>query len=355
MTPSAQEILQRYKNMVWPEIEIHLRDPHYPLAFKIQSNYLRDASLYWKIVTEYPERKGKYLRPTLVLLTSEAMGVNPKEAIKTAAAMQLSEDWLLIHDDIEDNSSLRRGFPALHKIFGVGAAINAGDALHAIMWNCLSENINSLDTKKTSNILKEFHLILARTALGQGVEINWASSENFDFSDNDWFFIADGKTSYYTIAGPMRLGAIIAGASNHQLENLATFGQVLGRCFQLVDDLLDITSKDYKGRGQMVGSDIKESKRTLILSHLLRTAKATDKKKVISILKKMPEEKSQEEINWIISKMNQYKSIKYAQSMAKKYRDKASVIFEKKLGFLSHEPARSELKEIIDFILERKY
>jgi geranylgeranyl diphosphate synthase type II len=352
---NVQEILQRYKNIVWPEIETHLKDLNYPLAFKIQPDYLKDASLYWKTVTEYPERKGKYLRPVLLLLTSKAMGVDLKEGIKTAAAMQLSEDWLLIHDDIEDNSSLRRGLPALHKMYGIGSAINAGDTLHVIMWNCLSENINLLGTKRASRILKEFHLILTRTALGQGVEINWASSEKFNFTDNDWFFIADGKTSYYTIAGPMRLGAIIAGANNRQLENLAVFGQTLGRCFQLVDDLLDATSKEYKGKGQAMGNDIKEGKRTLILSHLLRSANPTDRKKIIKILKKTSEQKTQKEVDWVIGKMLQYGSINYAQTVAKKYRDKAREIFDTKLKFLSREPARSELKELIDFILERKY
>ncbi len=353
-TFSAQEILQKYRDIVWPEINTHLRDPHYPQAFKIPSKYFNDASLYWKTVTEYPERKGKYLRPTLVLLASETMGVSTKKAVKTAAAMQLSEDWLLIHDDIEDNSSVRRGAPALHKIFGVGSAINAGDALHIIMWNCLSENIDLLGTQKTSNILKEFHLILARTALGQGVEINWARSENFNFNDNDWFFIADGKTSYYTIAGPMRLGAIIAGANNRQLEKIATFGQVLGRCFQLTDDLLDVTSKDYKGKGQLMGNDVRENKRTLILSHMLRMAKTIDKKKAVNILKKVPEEKTQKEVDWVISKMIDYGSINYAQNIAKKLKDRALEMFDKDLKFLSREPSRSELKVLINFVLDRK-
>ena len=349
----ALVILESHKKLVWPLIKKYLKDPQYPLAFEIPNKYIDDVKFHWEVTSTYPERQGKYLRPTLLILTGEALGIDIQSLLNTSAAMQLSEDWLLIHDDIEDDSNIRRGKPALHKIYGTELAINAGDALHVIMWKLLDDNFQILGNEKSLRILEEFYRMLSRTTLGQGVEINWAKSNKLDFTDNDWFFIADGKTSYYTIAGPMRLGAIIGGVNNSQLEKLANFGQVLGRCFQLVDDLLDINSKDYRGKGQIMGNDIYESKKTLLLGHLLRTSSASDRKRIIRILQKSREKKTQKEVEWIIDKMQQCGSIDYARRIAQRLRGDALTMFESELKFLSHEPARSELKTLINFVLER--
>ena len=286
------------------------------------------------------------------MITAEALGSDRKSAIKTAAAMQVSEDWLLIHDDFEDNSSARRGKPTLHKIYGPELAVNAGDLLHVIMWKIIQDNRKLLGENKTFEIAEEFYKILLRTTHGQGVEIAWSKKGKSKFNDQDWFFIADGKTAYYTIAGPLRLGGIIAGASDKQIKLLTQFGLKLGRCFQLVDDLLDVTS-EYKGAGQKRGNDIYEGKKTLILGHLLRSANRVDREKISFILGK--ESKTENEVDWILNKMNEYESIKYARSMAEYLKEEAEGIFEKDLKFLSHEPARTNIGKLIRFILERKY
>lgn len=350
----VKNILEKYKSLVWPEIKKYLKDPEYPIQFKVPPKYKPDLAKYWQVVKEYPQRKGKYLRPTLVCLTAEALGLPLQKAIKTAAAMQVSEDWLLIHDDFEDKSLERRGKPTLQRIYGDELAVNAGDALHIIMWKILSDNLQILNRQKTLQILDEFYRALSRTALGQSTEIKWYQDNKIDFGDKDWNFICDGKTSYYTAATPLRLGAIIADATAEQLDSLTEFGLNLGRCFQLVDDVLDLTS-DFGGLKKQTGNDIYESKRTLILGHLLRTVKADDKKKAVKILGKKREEKTEEEVKWIIKKMHEYGSLDYAGKIARKYRDKAKKIFETKLGFLKNQPARRNLEEIIDFILERKY
>jgi geranylgeranyl pyrophosphate synthase len=294
--PVVQKILEKYKNLVWPEIKKYLKDPLYPTRFRIPNKYKKEVDLYWQINREYPERKGKYLRPTLVLLTASALGLPLKKAIKTAAAMQISEEWILIHDDIEDKSDMRRGGPTLHKIYGNELAINAGDALQIIMWKVLND-------QSLKAVNEEFYKMLARTALGQAVEQIWTIKHKKTLTDSEYFFIADSKSAYYSIAGPMRLGAILAGASPTKIEKITEFGLYLGRCFQLVDDILDLEQ------------DKKEGKITIA----------------------------------------SLKGVAYAKKLALEAKTKALKIFNQKLGFLSHEPARSELKEIIDFILERKY
>jgi geranylgeranyl pyrophosphate synthase len=292
----VQETLEKTKKLVWPEIEKYLKDADYPTQFVIPGKFQKEADLYWKINREYPERGSKYLRPTLVLLIAEALGAKAGQAVKTAAAMQLSQEWVLIHDDIEDKSDERRGAPTLHKLYGTELAINAGDSLHMIMWKIVSDQ-NSKD------VTEEFYRMLLRTALGQGVEQIWTNEGGKKIEDDRYFFVADGKSGYYSIAGPMRLGATVAGATEAQIAKITQFGLYLGRCFQLVDDLLDFDQ------------DKKEGKVTLANT----------------------------------------KGVPYTKKLAEEMKQKAREIFDTELTFLKNEPARSELKELIDFILERKY
>jgi geranylgeranyl diphosphate synthase, type II len=349
----AVKILEKYKKIIWPEIDKYLKDSNYPKIFRIPNKYKKEVEYQWQIVRDYPERKGKYIRPVLVVLTALAMGVPFKRVLKTSAAMQLSEEWMLGHDDFEDNSVKRRGKPALHRIYGPELAVNAGDLLHAIMWKILADNDALLDKKTFKLILDEFHKMLLRTILGQGVEIAWTQKNISKFTDNDWYFIADGKTSYYTITHPVRLGAILGGANNNQLENLTLFGLNLGRGFQLVDDILDITS-DFTGL-KVQGNDIYEGKKTVILGHLLRSANRTDKQKILKIMEKKNDDKTQKEVDWVIKKMHSYGSVDYAEKLAQKYKTKALEIFEKDLKFLSKQPHRQNLRQLIDFIIEREY
>lgn len=351
--PSAIEILKHYRALVWPLIKVELKDPAYPYSFRIPGNYASERKYHWKAVADYPIRQGKYLRPTLTVLTAEAMGVNYKRALKTAAAMQMSEEWILVHDDFFDKSLKRRGEVTLPIKYGPEIAVNAGDTLHAIMWKLILSNQSSLGLNTTNKLVDEFHKIILRTMLGQTVEINWAEKNKANFDENDWNFIADSKSAYYSIAGPMRLGAILAGANKNQLELIAKFGLYLGRCFQLVDDLLDLTS-DFGGRKEWA-NDIYEGKRTLILGHLIENASFRDKKKILAIMSKSRKQKTEEDVMFILERMTHYRSIIYAQEQAQIMKERAFKIFEKELTFLKREPARTRLIKLMEFVLERDH
>lgn len=351
---SAKDILLQYQKPVWNKIQKYLADSSYPNQFSIPSVYQSVHNFHWELVRNYPTRLGKYLRPTLVLLTAESLGIDSEKALLTATAMQLSEEWILIHDDYEDDSMLRRGLPALHRLYSPPLAINAGDALHELMWKALSDNRTVLDTQTTFGLIDEMHSIISRTILGQTVDIKWAQDNKTDFTDADWSFIADSKTSYYTIAGPMRLGAIIAHANATQIDAITDFGVVLGKCFQLVDDLLDLTS-NFAGQKNQIGNDLYEGKRTIMLGHLLRSANSQDKNQLISILEKTRDQKTPLEVVWILDLMHQYGSIDYGKTLAETYKAQALDIFENQLGFLSQNPARIYLKTLIHFILTRDH
>lgn len=342
------QVLSSYKDLVWPIIQDYLKksvimpdigtlDPKYQPLLDFQS----------QLISDYPQRKGKYIRPTLLMLTAQAMGVDPSQANPVAAAMQLSEEWILIHDDIEDESLERRGLPTLSKIYGIPLALNAGDSLHVLMWKMILDINNP-------PISEEFYRLLNRTTFGQTIDIKWNQDNKLDITNEDVFLILESKTCYYTISGPMRLGAILAGATESQLTHLYNFGIYLGRAFQIIDDILDLTS-DFSGLKKQPYNDIYEGKRTIILSHLLSSVTPKEKQTIQAILSKPRDLKTEAEVLQIIELIKKYHSLDYSKQLALDFAQKAREIFDQDLTFLKAEPYRSHLSLAIDFIVHRLY
>lgn len=352
---SFSDVLSSNKILVWDEIDKYLDQFFkYPAFCDIPKKYTSLLEFHKTIVSEYPERKGKYFRPTLVMLTAQSMGFTQEKAIKTAAAMQVSEDWILCHDDIEDDSPDRRGKPTLHKIYGVNLAINAGDALHLMMWKMINDNHQLLGSDLATKISNEFFWMLNRTMFGQGSELKWAQENNFNLTYDDVEFILASKTGYYTIAGPMRLGAILSGANEIQLNTLYDFGVTLGKVYQIIDDLLDLTS-DFSGLKKIKGNDIFENKKTIMLVHLLKSANKHDLKLIFDILAKNRYQKTQSEVNQIIKLMNHYGSLAFAKQKAITYSHQLKDFFNKNMDFIRIQPYRNQIIACIDFITNRKY
>jgi len=349
------KVLEEKQSLVWPEVEKYLNSfLDFPEYCAVSSEYKPVVKFHQKMVADYSRRKGKYLRPALILLVTQAMGFSEKKAIKTAAAMQICQDWILNHDDIEDDSLQRRGKPTLHRIYGKELALNAGDALHLVMWKVLRDNLSVVGEKKGLAIIDEFVNMLGRTVLGQTAEIKWTKANKINLTTDDVFFILESKTCYYTISGPMRLGAILAGAKKEQLGKIYRFGRYLGRCFQIKDDLLDLTS-DFKGLKKQQGNDIYEGKRTVMLVHLLNNLEGQEKERLVKILEKPREKKTKGEVDWVIKMMKKNGSLKYGEKLAAGLAQKARQYFEKELTFLNKEPARTRIKAGIDFILKREH
>jgi len=348
MEVDFKQVLSAKKDLVWSEIEKYLKSlGKYPDYCSIPPKYQDLVDFNQKIISDYPQRKGKYLRPTLVLLTASAMSFPEQKAIRTAAAMQVSEDWILNHDDLEDDSLERRGQPCLHRLYGKELAINAGDGLQTLMWKILIDN-------QSPEIMDEFYRILNRTILGQTAEIKWRNDNRFDLTEEDVLFILESKTGYYTIGGPMRLGAILAGASKKQLDLLYEFGKLLGYCFQIKDDLLDLTS-DFAGLKKQLGNDIYEGKRTIMLVDLMRKLDAGSGIRLKNILRKTRDQKTKDEVAWVLEMMKIHGSLVYGEKLMNKYAKQAKSFFNKNLDFLSEQPARDQLKTCIDFLTERTH
>lgn len=355
-----ETFLAEQRERIWSVIEACLKDYRDAdtevLRWMGQEAYLPLLDNHWKVVEDYPRRRGKYLRPTLVMLGYKSM-LNGTPRIPdgaetiTAAAMQVSEDWILIHDDLCDGSQERRGRAALHREVGLEIAVNAGDTLHEVMHRILSRNYDVLPLATARRVQEEFFRMLSRTTFGQYAEILWTQQDRFDMTEQDVLFTIAGKTAYYTIAGPLRLGAILAGATDEQLERLYRFSYPLGVCFQIRDDILDLTS-DFEGQKRQTCNDLYEGKRTLMLLHLVRQADAEELQRIKEILGKSREEKTAEEVAWLRTLMDKYGSIAYAADIARKYADEAMEQLDS-LDFIN-EDCRPLFRQMVHFVLDRK-
>jgi geranylgeranyl pyrophosphate synthase len=295
---------------------------HKPIIHSKIMQYLplKEPLEHYKIAREYGERQGGYRRPGLVMLTGQLFGAKPEDLLLPSAAMQASEDWILIHDDIEDNSELRRGMPALHKIYGIELAINAGDAVHISMWKMLKDHVERVGLKKGMPLLDKFYDMLELTVEGQFIETNFIYNTRSiaEGSENLYLRIAASKTCYYSLYGPMQLGAIAAGKKGEVLNVLKQIGSPAGVAFQMVDDILDMTA-DEKVFGKRKYGDLYEGKLTMIMLHTYENASSAEKKKIDAIYKKKREEKSAEEIALLADMVKKYDGIGYAKEKVSHY------------------------------------
>ena len=210
---------------------------------------------------------GKRVRPVLTLLGCEAVGGNPEQALAAGCAVELFQSAALIHDDIADASTTRRGEPCMHLAEGLGIAVNAGDgALVQASEALLAEE--SLAPEVRLALMHEMLEMQRRTLEGQALDLGWTRDGRWDLTPEDYFLMASSKTAYYSASAPLVLGATCAGASEEQIGALRSFGMDAGLAFQIADDLLNLVG-DAEAQGKDFRSDITEGKRTLIATWAL--------------------------------------------------------------------------------------
>lgn len=292
-----------------------------------KSSKIEEVDLLYRMMRDYPERPAKGLRPFICVTSCKAFGGREEDALLTAACIELFQNWILIHDDIEDASELRRGHPALHKKYNESLALNAGDALHARMWGYLLRNREKVGAERTFRILQEFSTMVNETTEGQHMELSWVVDKKWDLEEEDYLEMVTRKTAWYTVTSPSRLGAIIAGAPESELEKLLVFGQKLGMGFQIQDDSLNLIG-DSKKYGKEMSDDILEGKRTLMLLRLLREASESERTELVKIMNKSRRERTQGDVHSVLSLMRKHGTIEYAQEKAKRLVDEALAVMQ---------------------------
>jgi len=280
-----------------------------------KSSGVREVDLLYRMMRDYPSRTAKGMRPFLCVTSCRAAGGKEDDALLTAACIELFQNWILIHDDIEDGSELRRGEPSLHKKYSEALALNAGDALHAKTWEALLKNQERLGMRKTLAIMDEFSMMVNQTTEGQHMELGWVAEKRWDLREKDYFEMCVRKTSWYTVASPCRLGAIVAGAPAGVLKDLQEFGTSLGVAFQIQDDSLNLVG-DARKYGKAKSDDILEGKRTLILLHLLAVASQSERDRAVAIMNKDRSAKTSADVSYVLSLIDKYDAIGFARKRA---------------------------------------
>ncbi len=311
-----------------------------------ETDYLVDPAL------EYLGRSGKGLRPALCLATCEAFGGGVEEAMPTAAALELLHTAFLVHDDVEDDSELRRGEPTLHRTFGRALAINAGDGLAVFALGALRENERRLGRRLASRIWSEFDFMARQTVEGQAIELGWQRDSRNDLTPDDYLDLIMKKTCWYTTVLPLRVGALIGSKRAVDLRPMLRFGFFLGAAFQIRDDVLNLTgSREIYGKEPL--GDIREGKRTLILLHLLAAATSSDREQVEHYLAMDRAERSDTAIAEIFAMMQDHGSVAFAEEFARGIARSAAVAFDEAFADVPESPARRFVRELVPYMVAR--
>lgn len=253
-----------------------------------------DAFLY-EPLAQFVQGKGKFIRPALCLLgahiaageraAGEAVQteVLPDALVRLACALELFQAAALIHDDIADESLVRRGNPCLYRTHGTGLAINMGDcALVDASKLICTLNAEGLPSNAALQLLDEFLTMERTTIEGQALDLGWSRARTWNLAPSDYLVMAELKTAHYSLASPLVLGALFAQAPKALCDALREFGRAAGVAFQLRDDYLNLFGN--KAQGKDMCSDIIEGKRTYLTLYALEHLPSELQHELIDIL-----------------------------------------------------------------------
>ena len=218
-----------------------------------------DVPLVENIGQYLVEAGGKRLRPMLVLMCARAMGYSGEQHLDLAAIVEFIHTATLLHDDVVDVSSLRRGRPTANAQWGNAPSVLVGDFLYSRAF----EMMVAIGSMEVMSILSSTTNLIAEGEVQQLV-----NAKNPDVTEADYFEVINKKTAIL-FAAACEVGAVVAGATLAEREALRAYGSHVGIAFQLVDDALDYTG-DAATLGKNVGDDLAEGKPTLPLIHAMR-------------------------------------------------------------------------------------
>lgn len=237
---------------------------------------------------------GKRTRPTLTLLGCQLFGVPGIKAINAAIAVELFHNFTLIHDDIMDKAPLRRGKPTVHEKWDTNIGILSGDVLFVEAYKYLAKH----DTDVLPKLIEVFSKTAVEVCEGQQMDMDFETRD--DISIEAYIEMIRLKTSVL-LGAALKMGGIVAKASDEDLDLLYKFGMNVGIAFQLQDDYLDLFA-DPEKFGKQVGGDIISNKKTFLLLKAEQLAEGENEKEFKSIL----------------SENNQANKVKRAQILFKK-------------------------------------
>ncbi len=331
---SFEEYLDSYADIVGTMVNTYIPRGIHPDMNK----YLYDP------LFSYSQNGGKRHRPLICFAACMAVGGDVRHAVSAASAIEHFHTAALIHDDIADDATLRRGEPCLHLTEGLGIAINAGDLALSLVNGSVIKDPSLSDSVKV-RVVTELIEMTRRTVEGQALDLGWARDGRYDITPEDYLVMATHKTAHYSGAVPLAVGAIIGGGSEAEIEALRNYGLDTGLAFQIQDDLLniegdpDVVGKDYC-------SDITEGKRTLMVVHALQHSDQRDR--LIEILSSKTADPAL--LSEAVAIMRESGSIEYARSYAENL---TSISKVRLIDMIEESPARDLLISMADYFVSR--
>lgn len=229
---------------------------------------------------------GKRMRPTLLLAGCDIFDGNLSKAVNPAIGMEIFHNFTLLHDDIMDQSPLRRGRPTVHNKWGINTAILSGDAMFIKAY----QYISGVEDTCLRKVLQIFNKTALRVCEGQQLDMNYEKRN--DISIDDYLYMTELKTAVL-LAASLQIGGITAGAGDNDSALLYEFGKNIGIAFQLRDDMLDVFGPKEK-TGKRPGGDILSNKKTFLLLKALELADTNVHEQLtgyINSIEFIPEEK----------------------------------------------------------------
>ncbi|WP_233900183.1 polyprenyl synthetase family protein [Tenacibaculum piscium] len=221
---------------------------------------------------------GKRIRPMLTLMASDIFSGDYKKAMPAALAVEVFHNFTLVHDDIMDDAPLRRGHETVHEKWDINTGILSGDAMLILAYQYF-ENYQPIVFQKLAKLFSKTALEVCD---GQQLDVDFETRN--DVTIAEYIKMITLKTSVL-VAAALKMGAIVADASEEQAQHLYNYGLNLGIAFQLQDDYLD-TYGNPENFGKQVGGDIMENKKTFLYLKALEVSNTSDKEKLLQFYSK---------------------------------------------------------------------
>ncbi len=305
----------------------------------------------YDLLTDYPMRGGKMMRPSLCIATAHLFGARIEDALHTAVAIELLHNALLIHDDIEDGSETRRGRPTLHLLHGVPLALNAGDTLTLMALRPLLDNRAAVGERLALRIIEETERMARECAEGQAMELGWRRYNATDIGDSEYLEMVLKKTCWLATIYPIRVGALIGSRGVADPEAFLRFGFFLGAAFQIQDDLLNLVADERYGKER--DGDLWEGKRTLMLIQALRESTQQEHERLCAVLRGPREERTLEEVQWMRWLIEKYDGARYARRIAQQLSGAAMHEFSLLSAGLPDSRDKIFLEQMARWVIER--
>jgi len=320
---------------------LRLKDIQSPVASEMNAFELKfrdfmksKVFLLDKIMDYIVKRKGKQMRPMFVFLTSGMTGDINERTYRGASLIELLHTATLVHDDVVDDSNMRRGFFSINALWKNKIAVLVGDYLlsRGLLLSIDNEDFDLL--KIVSEAVRE---------MSEGELLQMAKARTLDITEELYYDVIRQKTASL-IASCCAVGAASANADTETISKMKEFGLNVGMAFQIKDDLFDYGPDEI---GKPTGIDIKEKKMTLPLIHALQQSDTATKKRIKRIVKS--NSKNQKKVNEVISFVKNHGGLEYSTKVMNEYLDKAMVI----INSFPESEYRQSLANLVQFTIER--